>query len=461
MEYATALDVGDRKRRQGGINEDSVAVTLVDEGHRDTRRHSGVFVVADGAGGTQAGDIASYVATVEVSRRLSNRLWNERRLAEIADAVGEGERDLELTDGVLGDPLADASDATVQAAIEAAVEAAHTRIVEVIGELDLDSAYTTVVVAVVAGDRLHYGWVGDSRAYVVNLGDREPGQRVTRLTSDHSEVERLLEQDAIDEVEAHVHRHGNRITRALGGTRTEDPALSTISVDTASVPLFGDDVLVLTSDGLIDAYTGAPKLHREYEDADDTDAVAERILENAVTDDEIGEVVRETESLSAAADRFVELSNERGGKDNLSLVLARDETLPPGPAGSLPIRSYDPDPDEVADWDTVKQFPDTGSGEADGRGTPDRPETAAGSESTSSEPGSRASGTDGQSRSERSRSEESERSRTDDRARGDDRSRVDDQPQRDDQSRADDPATHIHRRGRETPSDETDADESG
>jgi serine/threonine protein phosphatase PrpC len=361
MEYATALDIGERKRRQGGINEDSVAVTLVDEGHRDTERRSGVFVVADGAGGTQAGDIASYVATVEVSRWLSDRLWSERRLAGLSEAVGGDGTDLELTDGVVDDPLADASDATVQTAIEAAVEAAHTRIVEVIGELDLDSAYTTVVVAVVAGGRLHYGWVGDSRAYVVNLGDREEDQRVTRLTSDHSEVERLVEQGAIDEVEAHVHRRGNRITRALGGTRTEDPALSTISVDTASVPLFGDDVVVLTSDGLIDAYTGAPQLHREYEDAEDTDAVADRILEKSVTDDEIGAVVREAESLSAAADRFVELSNERGGKDNLSLVLARDETLPPGPAGSLPIRSYDPAPEEVLDWDTVKQHPDAGT----------------------------------------------------------------------------------------------------
>jgi len=438
MEYATALDIGERKRRQGGINEDSVAVTLTDEGHRDTRRHSGVFVVADGAGGTQAGDIASYVATVEVSRRLSDRLWRERRLAEMADAVGEGEHDLELTDGVLGDPLADASDATVQAAIASAVEAAHTRIVEVIGELDLDSAYTTVVVAVVAGDRLHYGWVGDSRAYVVNLGDREERQRVTRLTNDHSEVERLLEQDAIDEVEAHVHRRGNRITRALGGTRTEDPALSTITVDTASVPLFGDDVVVLTSDGLIDAYTGAPKLHREYEGADDTDAVAERILEKAVTDDEIGDVVREAESLSAAADRFVDLSNERGGKDNLSLVLVRDRTLPPGPAGSLPIRSYDPDPGEVADWDTVKQFPDAEPGDAGRKRTSDGPETAVGSERAPNDAGSQASRSGGQSRSERSP--------------GDDRT------QEGDRARSEDSTTDIRRRGREPSSD--DADES-
>jgi len=375
MDYATALDVGERKRRQDGINEDSVAVTLLEEGHRDTERKSGVFVVADGAGGTQAGDIASYVASVEVSRRLTDRLWRERLLSEAVDALGtggSGGHGLELTDGVVGDPLAGQSDEAVQTVIERAVQAAHTRIVRVISDLDLDSAYTTVVVAVVAGDRLHYGWVGDSRAYVVNLGERDEDQRVTRLTTDHSEVERLVEQGKIDEVEAHVHRRSNRITRALGGTRTEDPATSSIEVDTASVPLYSDDVLLLTSDGLIDAYTGAPQLHREYEEADDTAPVRERILDRAVTDDEIGEVVREAESLSAAADRFVDLSNDRGGKDNLSLVLVRDESLPDSPAGSLPIRAYDPAPEQIAEWDTVKQFPEDDSDVSDdGQSTPD------------------------------------------------------------------------------------------
>jgi len=381
MEYATALDIGERKREQGGINEDSVAVTLLEEGHRDTERRSGVFVVADGAGGAQAGDVASYVASVEVSRRLTDRLWTERRLREVtatggdADAGDEGAGEEgrsgstgppELTEGAVGDPLAGADDAAVQAVIAAAVEAAHTRIVEVIGERDLDSAYSTVVVALVVGDRLHYGWVGDSRAYVVNLApDRDEAQRVTRLTVDHSEVEQLVDRGAIDEVEAHVHRRGNRITRALGGTRTENPATATVEVDTASVPLFGDDVLLLTSDGLIDAYTGAPELHRAYEDADDTAEVAERILEKSVTDDEIGRVVREASSLSAAADRFVDLSNERGGKDNLSLVLARDPDLPAAPEGTLPVRTYDPDPEEIIEWDTVKQFPE---GDPEGAG---------------------------------------------------------------------------------------------
>ncbi len=365
MEYTTALDIGRRKRQQGGINEDSVAVTVLDEGHRDTDRRSGVFVLADGAGGAQAGDVASYVTTVEVSRQLTDRLWAERELTEIVDAAAADSPESVVADAV-DDPLAAMSDEAVQTCIAEAIEAAHARLLAVIDNFGLDNGYSTVVAAVAAGDRLHYGWVGDSRAYVVNVGEnRDDDQRVARLTKDHSEVERLVSDGVIDEIEAHVHRRGNLITRALGGKRGEDAEANSVSVDTATVPLFGDDIVLLTSDGLIDAYTGAPQLHREYEDAEDTDAVAERILEKSVTDDEIREVILDAPSLEAAADRFVELSNERGGKDNLSLVLFRNEALPSVPGCNLPIRAYDPDPEEIINRDTVKQFPQNRSNETD------------------------------------------------------------------------------------------------
>jgi serine/threonine protein phosphatase PrpC len=263
---------------------------------------------------------------------------------------------LDSDGSVVSDPL---DGAAARAAIEDAVRAAHRRILEYVHEAPVERSATTVVVGLYDGQQLHYGWVGDSRAYVVNVGpDRDDDQRLTLLTKDHSEVEELVSQGSIDEVEAHVHRHGNRITRALGGTRGEDPERSSVPVDTASVPLYGDDVVLLTSDGLVDAYTGAPQLHEAYEEAEDTDPVAEEILEKSVTDDEIRDVVLGADSLASAADRFVDLSNERGGKDNVSVVLFRDETLPDGPAGSLPLREYDPDPERVLDWDTVKQVSD-------------------------------------------------------------------------------------------------------
>lgn len=361
MEYTTAFDIGKRKRQQGGINEDSVAVNIVEEGHRDADRRAGVFVLADGAGGADAGDVASYVTTVEVTRRLTETLWNARRAAEVLDLDPEGARagstgtapDVELDVSTVNEPLAEVDAERIRDRIEQAIRAAQDRLIEVIDDLGVESAYSTVVAGVKAGDALHYGWVGDSRIYAVSTAPTVPDEeRVQLLTRDHSVVEQLVEQGEIDEIEAYVHRRGNRITRALGGARREDPSATSVDVDTNSVPLFRDDVVLLTSDGLVDAYVGAPQLHQHYEQAEDTAEIEEAILEKSVTEDEIRDVITAADSLALAGERFVSLSNERGGKDNVSVILFRDPDLPQTPSSGPP--------DRAADRETTD--PDTGTG---------------------------------------------------------------------------------------------------
>lgn len=354
IDYATALDIGVRKLQQGGINEDSVAVNVLEEGHLDAERDAAVFVLADGAGGEEAGDIASYVATVEVTRRLSRALWDSRQLDDVLGAPG-GRR---LHEAAIADPLGDGDGDWLLERIETAIESTHTRILQTVQELGLDGAYTTVVAGVKAGDRLYYGWVGDSRAYVINdHPERMEAERISRLTRDHSVVERLLQRGEIDAIEAHVHRKGNRITRALGGTDSHDPVESTVDVETNDVRLYADDTVLFTSDGVIDAYADAPELHEQYQQADDTSRIEETILEKSVTDDEIRDVVLETDSLEAAAGRFVTLANRRGGKDNISVVLFEDRSLERSPADGLPVRSHDPPDADVGDRDTVIRDP--------------------------------------------------------------------------------------------------------
>jgi serine/threonine protein phosphatase PrpC len=349
LEYATGLDVGARKRTEGRINEDSVAVNVLEDGHLDTGRSAAVFVLADGAGGEEAGEVASYVATVEVTRRLTELLWDSRTLDSVS---GAGKHVLDRES--VSPPLADREPEWVANRIETAIRSTHTRILQRIGDLGLGSAYTTIVVGVKIGDRLHYGWVGDSRAYVVNRHpDRAARRRLSLLTRDHSVVERLRERGEIDDVEAHVHRQGNRITRALGGTAGDDPAGSTVQIETGHVRLFGDDVVLFTSDGLIDAYADAPTLHDRYRQADDTAAIEAEIRDKSVTDDEIRDVICDAGSLPAAVDRFLALANSRGGKDNLSLILARDAGLDRSPAGGFPDRSYDGDVEPLDTRDTV------------------------------------------------------------------------------------------------------------
>ena len=344
MRYATNYDIGDRKRATG-INEDSVALSVFEQGHRDgyrgqartsggddaedlpANRSAAAFVLADGAGGHEAGDVASYIATTIVCEQLAQVSIRAAR----ADPT-DFDVPVERTPSVPS-----ASD--LREAVEDAINTAHRAIIANAVESGA-GAYTTVVAGIVADERVHYGWVGDSRAYVLNR-ERET---IDRLTKDHAVVEQLHDAGDIDDVEAHVHPRGNEITRALGGTPAENPETAAIEVETNSVPLYAEDTLLVTSDGLIDAQTDAPDLYEAYKTAG-TDEMAAEIRELVVTDDEIRDVVLGADSLDGAAARLGTLTNERGGKDNFSVLLLTDDTLAETPA-EVPVRDIDATPVE-------------------------------------------------------------------------------------------------------------------
>ncbi|QPV62157.1 serine/threonine-protein phosphatase [Halosimplex litoreum] len=373
MDYATHYDVGDRKR-DGGINEDSVAVSVFEQGHRagfrgydrdepdgdetgdsdgdgsdgsarpagpdgdadpqsdeaaadgeaeratepspdPDNRSAAVFALADGAGGHDAGDAASYIATTAVCEHLAGTAVSAAR----SEPAG--------FDVAVDEPLsAPPRDADLESAVAEAVVAAHREVLEYAAAAG-EQAHATVVAGVCVGGRCHYGWVGDSRAYIVNAARDE----ILPLTTDHAVVQRLRDAGEIDDVEALVHPRGNEITRALGGSGRADPETTTVDVETATVPLYREDVLLVTSDGLLDAQTEAAKLYEWYVDAGRDDEMAAVVRDRAVTDGEIREAVLSAESLADAAERLVGLANDRGGKDNCSTVLLHDGTLPPTP----------------------------------------------------------------------------------------------------------------------------------
>jgi serine/threonine protein phosphatase PrpC len=331
MRYATHYDVGERKRDEG-INEDSVALTVFEQGHREgycgqrvtpssdarsrpANRGAAAVALADGAGGHDAGDVASYIASTVVCEQL----------ADVVVRAARGDPDpfdvsLTQTPDV---PTA----ANLRGAVADAIVAAHR---EIIANAATGSggAYATVVAGIVVDGQFHYGWVGDSRAYLINSAT----ETISRLTRDHAVVEQLQQSGAVDEAEARVHPRGNEITRALGGSGSEDPTSATVSVETASVEVYAEDTLLVTSDGLIDAQTDAPQLHDAYVDDGRSDAAADRIHDAVVTDTEVRDAVLNAGTLESAAATLIELANARGGKDNLSTLLLRDETLPETPA---------------------------------------------------------------------------------------------------------------------------------
>jgi protein phosphatase len=139
---------------------------------------------------------------------------------------------------------------------------------------------TTMTVALVEADRVAFGHVGDSRAYLIRDG------RIEQLTEDHSLVNELMKSGKLSPEEAETHPQRSVITRALG----TDPD---VDVDTFSVPAQGGDLFLLCSDGL-------------------TDMVEQGEI--------LALVERNRDSIEAALKSLVKAANRGGGEDNITIV---------------------------------------------------------------------------------------------------------------------------------------------
>ncbi len=132
------------------------------------------------------------------------------------------------------------------------------------------------------GDQVFFGQVGDSRAYLIREG------KIVRTTKDQSLVQQLIDAGQITEEEAETHSYRNVILQALG-------AHSNVNVEVGCLPLCSMDTLVICSDGL------SGKVHQ----------------------DEIARIVIEAPDFKSACQRMIDLANERGGEDNITVVIAQ------------------------------------------------------------------------------------------------------------------------------------------
>ena len=160
-----------------------------------------LFVVADGMGGAQAGEVASQLAVEEFHEALPDQGSAEERLTERIRAANRRIYDLSRT------------------------------------QHEHAGMGTTLTAVYLDDDHLAVAHVGDSRAYIFRDGE------LTRLTQDHSLVEELVRQGKLTEEQAAEHPQRSIITRALG---IEDD----VEVDTWSYSMRADDVVLLCSDGL-------------------------------------------------------------------------------------------------------------------------------------------------------------------------------------------------------------------
>jgi len=225
---------------------------------------AGMYLVADGMGGHAAGEVASRVATDEILRTFT-----------------EGANDADET----WPEHWDTNRSPTANLIVDAIVAGHHRVTTAMNkDAELKGMGTTVVVAVYLRSQgaIVICHVGDSRAYRYRRGG------LMLLTNDHSWVHEQVEAGFLTEEAARTHPLKNVVTQALGGN-------SEPKVDVLEDEIDEGDIYMLCSDG----------------------------LNSMLTDAEIAAVLETGGSLDETCNRLISEANERGGNDNISVVLMR------------------------------------------------------------------------------------------------------------------------------------------
>jgi len=222
----------------------------------------GLAVLADGMGGYNAGEVASGIAVSVVATEVSHRLLNASPV-DITENGGE-----ELGISLLRD--------NIQKANASIFHAAQS-------QPQYAGMGTTIVSALFYDNRVAVGHVGDSRMY------RLRGEVLETITHDHSLLQEQLDSGMISLEDARLSKNKNLVTRAVGIDAHVDSEIHVHEV------LVGD-IYLLCSDGLNDM----------------------------VEDDDIQATLFALQSnLPLAASQLIQMANDNGGRDNISVILVK------------------------------------------------------------------------------------------------------------------------------------------
>lgn len=237
MKVYAMTDVGRRRE----MNQDYVFAT-----DKPVGPFPNLLIVADGMGGHKAGDFASKY-TVEVLLR------------ELLSSKG-------------GKP---------EAILKKVIEVANHKLIEAASQdVKLEGMGTTLVVATVIGNTLHFVNVGDSRLYLI-------GDHIRQLSKDHSLVEEMVRLGGIRAEDARNHPDKNIITRAMG-------VKAGVEADFYEFRLKRGDIILMCTDG----------------------------LSNMVEDEDMFGLVKGARDIVEAVHLLIDRANSNGGRDNIGVVLA-------------------------------------------------------------------------------------------------------------------------------------------
>jgi serine/threonine protein phosphatase PrpC len=238
-------------------NEDSCFTFDTGNQVQPGRISYGIYIVADGMGGHQAGEIASNKA-VDIIRTGLLQNIEDLSVSDVNTTIREifQKANSEIYTTSINDPL-------------------------------LNGMGTTATLGLRIHDRLFIGHVGDSRAYLLRAGE------IKQLTRDHSLVENLKNAGLITDEESKTHPNKNVITRAIGTSANIVVDSLSQMTNTDSLQFIEKDSLLLCTDGLI----------------------------NLVNDNEILEIVNNSMNARDACRVLIQTANQRGGNDNITVIV--------------------------------------------------------------------------------------------------------------------------------------------
>jgi len=258
-----SCDVGQKRE----LNEDGIMCLTFDSRSYSGDESAGLFIVADGMGGHNAGEIASEWGIKTFARECLCRLLQPVDQSEQNEATG--------TDGP-------------NSILDLGMMAANELVFEKAKQEDvLQGMGTTLTAVLITGQDLYVTHVGDSRCYIIN--DRETIQ----VTKDHSQVQEWVDAGLMSHEEARVHPDKNIITRVVGYYQE-------VESDSYHRKLYEGDNILCCSDGLWDV----------------------------LSDQKISEIVLTAETPQQACTELVAQANQLGGPDNISVIVVRPEHLP-------------------------------------------------------------------------------------------------------------------------------------